>query len=67
VSVKNNITILVSHIQRNHEIIAKTIHNIINILSTEAKLFTIRCGISQVTQMQDVAHVVITDAIPAAK
>lgn len=59
---------MVSHIQRDYEIIAKTIHNIINISLTEAKLFTIRCGISQVTQMQDVTHiVVITNAIPAAK
>jgi len=39
-----------------------------NISSTEAELFTIRYGISQVTQMQDIVYIVIiTNTIPAAK
>ena len=41
-----------------------------NISTTEVKLFTIRYGISQVTQMQDidiVYIVIITNTIPAAK
>ena len=45
-SVKNNITTLVLHIQRGHEIIAKNIHYIMNMLSIKAKLFTIRYSIS---------------------
>ena len=39
-----------------------------NISSTEAKLFTIRCDISQATQLQDVMQIaVVTDTIPVAK
>ena len=41
-----------------------------NISTTEVKLFTIRYGISQVTQMQDidiVYIVIITNTIPAVK
>ena len=68
VSVKNNITTLVSYIQRDHEIVTKTIHYAMNISSTEAKLFVIRCDISQATQIQDITHiVVIINAILATK
>jgi len=39
-----------------------------NITSTKAELFTIRCSINCTTQMQDIAHIiVITDDIPAVK
>lgn len=46
-SVKNNTAILVSHIQREYKIIAKTIHYAMDVSTIKAKLFTIRCGISQ--------------------
>ena len=59
VTVKNNITTLVLYIQRGHEIVTKTIHHIMNISSTEAELFAIRCDISQATQMQDIIHIVV--------
>ena len=66
-----NITTSVSHIQRGHEIIAKTIHHAMNILSIEAELFAIRCEISQILQIQDISHIshiiVITDTIHTAK
>jgi len=39
-----------------------------NVLSTEAKIFAIRCGICQVSQMQYISHIiVIIDAIHADK
>ena len=39
-----------------------------NISSTEAELFTIRCGISQAVHINDITNiVVVTDAIPAAQ
>ena len=44
-SVRSNVTISVSHIQREHEIITKTIHYAMNVLSIEAELFAIRCRI----------------------
>jgi len=66
-SVKNNIATSVSHPQREHNI-RKTVHHAMNISSTEAKLFTIRCDISQATQLQDVMQIaVVTDTIPVAK
>ena len=48
ISIKN-ITILVSYIWRSYEIVAKTVYHAINISSTEAELFAIRCCISQAT------------------
>ena len=44
-SIKNNIITLVLHIRREHEIIKKTIHHVINIMFTEAKIFLIRYDI----------------------
>ena len=39
-----------------------------NIISTEAELFTIRCSINCVTQIQAIVHIIIIiDAIYAAK
>ena len=67
-SVKNNIATSVLYIHKGQDIIAKTVHYTMNIMSTKAELFTIRCGINCTTQIQDVAHIIIiTDAIPAAK
>ena len=68
VSIKNNIATSVSHIWREHKIIVKTIHHAINVLSTKAKMFAIRCGISHASQLQVITCiVVITDAIYTAK
>jgi len=50
-SVKNNIAISISHIQREHDIVMKSIYYAMNISFTEAKLFIIRCSISQATQI----------------
>ena len=46
VSVKNNIAISVSYIWREYKIIVKTVHYAMNVLSTEAELYAIRCDIS---------------------
>jgi len=54
ISVKNNITTSVSHVQRKYNIITKTVHHIMNILTTKAKLFVIRYVISQETLMQNI-------------
>jgi len=63
-SVRSNITISVSHIQREHEIIAKTIHYAMNVSFIKAELFAIRYRICHASQIQDVSHIVIIiDAI----
>jgi len=37
-------------------------------MSTETKLFIVKCSINHTTQIQDITHIiVITDAIPATK
>lgn len=45
-SVKNNIATTVSYIWREHRIIMKTVHHVINIIFIEAKIFATRYGIS---------------------
>ena len=45
-SIKNNIAILILHIHIHNKPITKILHHVVNIMSTEAKLFTIRCGIN---------------------
>jgi len=45
-SVKNNIATTVLYIWREYRIIMKTVHYIINITFTEAKIFATRYGIS---------------------
>ena len=67
-NVKNNITTVVSHIQREHEIIIKTVYYAMNIMSTRAKVFTMRCSISQASQAQDITYIaVIINVILATK
>jgi len=46
----------------------KTIHHPINVTSTEAELFAIRCSINQATQLQGLNKIIIvTDSIHSAK
>ena len=46
----------------------KTIYHAMNVISTEAELFAIRCGISQASQIQGFTCIIIvTDIILAAK
>ena len=48
--------------------VVKIIYYIFNITSTEAKLFVIRCGLNQATQLTNIEHIVIvTDSIHVAK
>ena len=53
-SIKNNIAFLISHIYRGQEIIAKSIHYVMNITSTEAELFAIRYNINYAVQLQNI-------------
>jgi len=67
-SIKNNITISISHLHiANHSLI-KTIHHAVFITSTEAELFAIRCGINQAYIKENMPKIiVITDSIHVAK
>ena len=46
-SVKINIATSISHIHIRNECITKTLYHAVNVTSTEAKLFAIRCSINQ--------------------
>ena len=45
-SIKNKVTISIVHVYSFLNPIKKTIHHAVNITTTEAKLFAIRCGIN---------------------
>jgi len=67
-SIKNNIATFFSRTHIHNKSIIKTLHHAVNIMSTEAELFTIRCGINQATNSNDVSKIIaVTDSIHAAK
>ena len=64
VSIKHNVAISIAHVCSGQNIVAKTIHHAVNVTSTEAELFAVRCRINQVIQVTDIlCIIVITDAI----
>jgi len=66
-SIRNNITMSITHIHSFFSPIKKTLHHTIGITMTEAELFVIRCEINQVVQFSDSSHIiVITDTIHVA-
>ena len=52
-SIKNNITSSVLHIISNCRNLSKEVHHIVNVTTTEAELFSIRCSITQAYQIFD--------------
>jgi len=50
-SIKNNVAFSISHIHSFNNLLKKTLYYAINIISTEAELFAIRCSISQTVQI----------------
>ena len=53
-SIKNNIVTLIAHIHTHNSLVIKTIHHTTNIISTKAKLFTIRYRINQAVQLLNI-------------
>ena len=67
-SIKNNIATSISYIHVANQPLIKTVHHTSFITSTEAELFTIRCGINQACATDNVSKIIIiTDSIHAAK
>jgi len=67
-SVKNNIVTSISHTHIYNRPVMKTLHHVVNVMSTEAELFTIRCGINQATNLNNISKIIIiTDLIHMAK
>ena len=67
-SIKNNIAFSITHIHIHNKLIIKILHYTINIMSTEAEFFAIRCGINQAIHLYDIFKIiVIIDLIHIAK
>ena len=67
-SIKNNVAISIVYIHICDKPVVKTLHHAVNVTSTEAELFSIRCGINQATNIQGILKiVVITDLLYAAQ
>jgi len=67
-SVKNNIATSILHTHIHNRPITKTLHHAVNITSTEAELFAIRCSINQATNHNDISKIVIvTDSVHVAR
>jgi len=66
--IKNNIATSITHIHVCNKLIIKTIYHAVNIILTEAKLFTIRYSINQTVNLPQISKiVVITNSIHTAK
>jgi len=67
-SIKNNVAIFISHIHIYDKLIIKTLHHTSNVISTEAELFAIRCGINQAMNSENISRIiVIMDSLHAGK
>jgi len=63
-SIKNQVAISIVHVHSYDNPVKKTIHHVVKVTTTEAKLFAIRCGINQAVQISGINHIiVITDSI----
>jgi len=66
-SIKNHVATFISYIHSYNSSVIKTIHHAVNISSTEAELFAIRCGINQAIHLPNINYIfVITNSIYAA-
>jgi len=67
-SIKNNVVTSIAHIHMVDKPLTKTIHHAVNVTSTEAELFAIRCGINQSIHFNNISKIiVIADSIHVAQ
>ena len=67
-SIKSQVTTLISYIHYHDRPIIKTLHHTVNVMTTKAELFTIRCGINQAIHLFNIKKIfVVTDFIHTAK
>ena len=58
----------ISHVHSANRPLTKTVHHASFVTSTEAELFTIRCGINQACSIDNISKIiVVTDSIHMAK
>ena len=67
-SLKNQVVTSIAHVHIHDSSVVKTIHHTVNITSTEAELFVIRCGLNQAIWLTNIEHIiVITDSMHTTK
>ena len=67
-SIKNHVATSILHIHIHNKPVVKTLHYAMNVMTTEAKLFTIRCSINQATNLNGINKIIIiTDSIYITK
>jgi len=67
-SIKNDIATSISHMHTFNYPITKTVYHTVHVTSTEAELFTIRCGINQASNQDGISKIIIiTNSIHTAK
>ena len=67
-SIKNNVATSITYIYMIDKSLTKIIHYVVNVMSTEAELFTIRCGINQALLVDNISKIIIvTDSMHAAR
>ena len=47
------------HVHSHNKPVIKMIHKVVNVTTTKAKLFAIRCGINQAVDITNIDHIVI--------
>jgi len=58
-SIKNYVAISILHIHIYNKPVIKTLHHAVNVMTTEAELFTIRCSINQATNLNSINKIII--------
>jgi len=58
-NLKNNVTMSISHVYSHLEQVKKTVHHVVNITITEARLFAIRYRINQTILIPNTSHIVV--------
>ena len=58
-SIKNNVATSITYIYMIDKSLTKIIHYVVNVMSTEAELFTIRCGINQTLCFNNISNIII--------
>ena len=67
-SIKNNMAISIAHIHVHNKPIVKMLHYAVNVTSTEAEIFAIRCGINQAINIPGISKIiVVTNSIHVMK
>jgi len=67
-SVKNNVTSSIAHIHVHNKPVVKVLHNTVNITSSEAKFFALKCSINHATLSHEISKIIIvTDSIHIAR